>query len=72
VLANLALFIGRRKFMSQEQCQHLIDGLCAIPDQITRVLGQRQLVKEIAYSFCEREFATARVPRGSGARMQRR
>src|SRR5688500_16130450 len=52
VLAMLALFIGRRKFMSQEQCQQMIDGLCSIPDQVTRVLEQSELVKDIANKFC--------------------
>ena len=55
VLAMLALFIGRRKFMSQEQCQQMIDGLCSIPDQVKRVLEQSELVKDIANKFCERE-----------------
>jgi glutamine---fructose-6-phosphate transaminase (isomerizing) len=55
VLAMLSLFIGRRKFMSQEQCQQMIDGLCSIPDQVTRVLEQSELVKEIANKFCDRE-----------------
>jgi glucosamine--fructose-6-phosphate aminotransferase (isomerizing) len=55
VLTMLSLFIGRRKFMSQEHCQQMIDGLCAIPDQIKRVLDQSPLVKDIAYKFCDRE-----------------
>jgi glucosamine--fructose-6-phosphate aminotransferase (isomerizing) len=55
VLTMLALFLGRRKFMSQTQTSELIDGLCAIPDQMTRVLEQSMLVKEIAGKFCDRE-----------------
>jgi glutamine---fructose-6-phosphate transaminase (isomerizing) len=54
-LAMLAIYIGRRKFMSQQQCQELIDGLCQIPDQMQRVLAQSDLVKDIALRFCERE-----------------
>jgi glutamine---fructose-6-phosphate transaminase (isomerizing) len=54
-LAMLAIFIGRRKFMSQSYCQELIDGLCQIPDQMERVLAQSDVVKEIALRFCERE-----------------
>src|SRR4029079_7126817 len=38
VMTLLSLFIGRRKFMGQSQCQELIEGLCNIPDQIGRVL----------------------------------
>jgi glucosamine--fructose-6-phosphate aminotransferase (isomerizing) len=55
VLTMLALFLGRRKFMSQTQTCELIDGLCAIPDQMNRVLEQSSLVKDIAGKFCDRE-----------------
>ena len=55
VLTMLALFIGRRKYMSQAQTQELIDGLCAIPEQMRQVLKQSDLVKDIAAEFCERE-----------------
>src|ERR671920_924945 len=34
VLTMLAAYLGRRKFMSQEQTQQVIDGLVAIPDQM--------------------------------------
>jgi glucosamine--fructose-6-phosphate aminotransferase (isomerizing) len=54
-LTMLSLFLGRRRFMSQSQCQEVIDGLCAIPDQIEQVLKQSELVKDIAAKFCERE-----------------
>src|SRR3982751_936793 len=55
VLTMLALFVGRRKFMSQAACQEIIDGLCAIPDKLTKVLDQSDLVKDIATQFCDRE-----------------
>jgi glucosamine--fructose-6-phosphate aminotransferase (isomerizing) len=55
VLTMLALFIGRRKYMSQAQTSELIDGLCAIPEQMHRVLEQSAQVKEIAAKFCDRE-----------------
>jgi len=54
-LILLATYIGRRRTMSQQQCQEVIDGLWQIPDQIERVLAQSALVKSIAESFCERE-----------------
>jgi len=54
VLTMLALYLGRRRFMSQAACQDMIDGLCAIPDQMTRVLQQSDHVKEIARKFCDR------------------
>jgi glucosamine--fructose-6-phosphate aminotransferase (isomerizing) len=55
VLTMLAAFLGRRKFMSQAHCQEIVDGLCAIPDQMQRVLEQSEQVKEIALRFCDRE-----------------
>jgi glucosamine--fructose-6-phosphate aminotransferase (isomerizing) len=55
VLTMLALYIGRRKFMSTTQCQELISGLCAIPDQMDRVLEQNEHVKTIAAQFIDRE-----------------
>jgi glucosamine--fructose-6-phosphate aminotransferase (isomerizing) len=55
VLTMLAIFVGRRKFMSQAQCQEIIDGLCAIPEQMEAVLNQSELVKDIATEFCGRE-----------------
>ena len=54
-LTMLALYLGRRKFMSQAQSQEMIDGLCAIPEQIEQVLKQNDLVRDIARAFCERE-----------------
>jgi glucosamine--fructose-6-phosphate aminotransferase (isomerizing) len=55
VLTMLALFLGRRKFMSQSVCHEMIDGLCAVPEQIERVLEQSDHVKQIAREFCGRE-----------------
>ncbi|HTW95440.1 MAG TPA: glutamine--fructose-6-phosphate transaminase (isomerizing) [Tepidisphaeraceae bacterium] len=55
VLTMLALFLGRRKFMSQAQNQEIIDGLCAIPDQLQQVLEHSEEIKAIATRFCDRE-----------------
>src|SRR4051812_36034183 len=55
VLAMLATFVGRRKFLGQAETHEMIDGLCAIPDQMKRVLEQSDVVKTIADRFCERE-----------------
>jgi glutamine---fructose-6-phosphate transaminase (isomerizing) len=54
-LIMLALYVGRRKFMGQPQTQELIDGLCAIPEQMEAVLKQAELVKDIVKEFVERE-----------------
>ena len=55
VMAMLALYVGRRKFLSQPQAQEVVDGLCAIPNQMEQVLTQSDLVKAIAEEFCGRE-----------------
>jgi glucosamine--fructose-6-phosphate aminotransferase (isomerizing) len=55
VLTMLALYIGRRRFMGQAQCQELIEGLCNIPDQMKKVLEQSRKVREVAQKFCDRE-----------------
>jgi glucosamine--fructose-6-phosphate aminotransferase (isomerizing) len=55
VLTMLALFLGRRKFMSQQQNMELIEGLHNIPEQMNRVLEQSALVRDIAGKFCDRE-----------------
>ena len=43
--------------MSQQQhCQEMIDGLCAIPDQMRAACSRRaKQVRDIADKFCERE-----------------
>jgi glucosamine--fructose-6-phosphate aminotransferase (isomerizing) len=55
VLTMLSLYLGRRKFMSQAQTQEIIDGLCAVPDQMKQVLDQSDAIREIAQRFCDRE-----------------
>ena len=55
VLTMLSLFIGRRKFMSQSQTQELIDGLCAIPDQMEAILAQSDKIRDIALEFCRKD-----------------
>jgi glucosamine--fructose-6-phosphate aminotransferase (isomerizing) len=55
VLTMLSLFLGRRKFMSQAQCQEIVDGLCLIPEQMQKVLDQSEQIRQIALRFCDRE-----------------
>jgi len=55
VLTLLALYLGRRKHMSQSRCQEIIDGLLGIPDQLQTVLAQSAKIKEFAERFCTRE-----------------
>jgi glucosamine--fructose-6-phosphate aminotransferase (isomerizing) len=55
VLTMLALYLGRRKYMSQSQCSEIIDGLNAIPSQMKTVLEQSSAIKDIALKFCDKE-----------------
>jgi glucosamine--fructose-6-phosphate aminotransferase (isomerizing) len=55
VLTLLSLYVARRKFMSQQTCHELIDGLCAIPEQLKKVLAQNDNIRDITQKFCERE-----------------
>ncbi len=55
VLTMLALFIGRRKFMSQSTCSELIEGLLEIPDKMRQVLAMSDRIKEITNKFCDRD-----------------
>jgi glucosamine--fructose-6-phosphate aminotransferase (isomerizing) len=54
-LTMLALYVGRRRFLSQGHSQELIDALCAIPAQVEHVLKQSEAVKTIAAKFIDRE-----------------
>jgi glutamine---fructose-6-phosphate transaminase (isomerizing) len=55
VLTMLSLFLGRRRYMGQSQCQEIIEGLVAIPDLMQGVLKQSEEIKQIADKFCDRE-----------------
>ncbi len=54
-LTMLALYLGRRKFMSQAQSSELIEGLCETPEKIEKVLQQNDVTRDIARHFCDRE-----------------
>ncbi len=54
-LTMLAIYIGRRRFMSQPQAQELIEGLQAIPDQMRHLLKQNDVVRQIAARFANEE-----------------
>ena len=55
VTAMLATFIGRRRFLSQEQVNALLQGMTSIPDMIDRVLEQSDVIKEATARFVEKE-----------------
>jgi glucosamine--fructose-6-phosphate aminotransferase (isomerizing) len=55
VLTMLSVYLGRRRFMSPEQCHELIRGLNQIPVQMERVLAQSNHIREVAEEFVSRE-----------------
>jgi len=55
VLTMLSLYLGRRRFMGQAQCEEIIDGLCAIPEQMEKILLLSDQIKQIALKFCNHE-----------------
>ena len=55
VLAMLAIYLGRRRYMSPEQCHELIRGLNQVPGQMERVLAQSEAICGIAEEFVARD-----------------
>ncbi|HEV8607985.1 MAG TPA: glutamine--fructose-6-phosphate transaminase (isomerizing) [Tepidisphaeraceae bacterium] len=54
-LTMLAVYLGRRRHTSPAECQELIEGLCAIPEQMEKVLAQSLKIRDIADEFHEKE-----------------
>ncbi len=55
VLSLLAMFVGRRRFMSSAQSAELSRALAAIPEQVERATQQSAHVKKIAEKYVDRE-----------------
>ena len=55
VLTMLSLFLGRRRYMSQEHCVELIHGLNDIPNKMESILEQSDFIREVAGEFCSLE-----------------
>jgi glucosamine--fructose-6-phosphate aminotransferase (isomerizing) len=51
----LALFIARRKYMSQQVLNEFLTALARIPDQVRRVLEQSDQIKHITEQYTSRE-----------------
>jgi len=51
----LALFIARRKYMSQQVLNEFLTGLSKIPDQIRRVLEQSEEIRRVTEMYTNRE-----------------
>ena len=55
VTTMLATFIGRRRFLSQEQVNNLLSGMQSIPDLIEVVLEQSDKIRDATSRFINRE-----------------
>jgi len=55
VLAMLSIYLGRRRFLSQDQARGLIDALNRIPDQMAEVLDQSERIRKVCEQLVERE-----------------
>ncbi|MGD9691739.1 MAG: glutamine--fructose-6-phosphate transaminase (isomerizing) [Phycisphaerales bacterium] len=55
VLTLLALFLGRRRFMSTDQCASILSSLEKIPDAISKALELSEHVRKVTERYVERE-----------------
>lgn len=55
VLTLLAIYMGRKRFMSAEYCRELLKQLEQIPDKISQCLEHDQLIKKVTEKYIERE-----------------
>lgn len=55
VLTLLSLMLGRRRFMSAEQCSQFLAELQRIPDHIEVALGQSDEIRDLAARYIDRE-----------------
>jgi len=55
VLTMLAIELGRRKLISSHEANRYIDELAQVPEKVRSILGQSELIKEIAASNIDRE-----------------
>lgn len=55
VLTLLALFLGRRRFMSTEQCAATLTALEKLPDAISKALELSEHIRKVTERYVERE-----------------
>ncbi|GJQ30240.1 MAG: glutamine--fructose-6-phosphate aminotransferase [isomerizing] [Phycisphaerae bacterium] len=55
VLTMIALYLGRRRFMSAEQCTELLTALDSVPEKIERILTQDAAIRAVTQKYCDRE-----------------
>jgi glucosamine--fructose-6-phosphate aminotransferase (isomerizing) len=55
VLAMMAIFLGRRRLMSHQECGAMIAELRQVPDKIERVLEQAQTIRRVTEKYVHQE-----------------
>lgn len=55
VLTMMAIRLGRRRFLSNEEASRLIRALASVPEHVARVVKQSDAIREAAEQFIERE-----------------
>ena len=55
VLTMLAMFLGRRRFMSSDESAAMLNELAAVPDKIEAILAKAEEIKEITERYINRE-----------------
>ena len=55
VLTLIALYMGRRRVMSVEQCRELLRELEAVPDHIETILKQSERIREVTKKYMHQE-----------------
>ncbi len=55
VLTMMALFLGRRRHLSQPDLQNYLHALASVPDKIKTILQQSDAIREVADEFKESE-----------------
>jgi len=54
-LTLISLFLGRRRFMSSEQCTELLKAMQTIPQKMQQILDQNDLIRKVTEKYCDRE-----------------
>jgi len=55
VLSLIALFMGRRRVMSVEQCRETLEQLERVPEHIDRILEQNDHIREVTAKYIDQE-----------------
>ncbi|HRJ49938.1 MAG: glutamine--fructose-6-phosphate transaminase (isomerizing) [Phycisphaeraceae bacterium] len=55
VLTLVSIFLGRRRFMSADQCSEMLRALETVPDKIGRILEDDQLIRQVTERYIDRE-----------------